>query len=560
MAEVTVDRGEVGLECLRITFAERGGKVLGMDSAFAELLQTQVEDSVQKASAARADARWAASRSAQSGVSSSRPELEPPEADEDQDDAKDDKEADDVRAEESSKAWDDNAVTAEGQVAVGEERQPDEGAQSGSAGADPDSHDRDKRGSADSAAKSGSQIESELAPKQSSARRDGDDPAGGKAGVEGLEGTATAEAGAAAEGTTIGPSDLSQIAGDQAESPSRRNSKAENGGKVPEKGIDPLAEGDRATGPISEGPADNERLPAAADGAGNPVFLSALGAAGRERGKTDETLNPERGRGRGRRQVQKGDAQGRENSHRFQPPAGMQGSPPPGVVDRPAAVPIAAPIAAENPGILVASAVATNAAAAAAESSTAASAAPVVAGAGNTGTDSGASISRTNPTASGKGGEGSPPNIDAADRARFVQRVSQAFRAANDRGGQVRLRLHPPELGSLRVELKVIDGVMSARMEAESAAARDLLAEHLPVLRQRLADHGIRVERFELDLMGGNGEGSSQQAFQPPTDGQGRRHHEMTPPRRRTQAVEAPARSQGTAVGVRNANGIDVII
>ncbi|MEM6655169.1 MAG: hypothetical protein AAF596_05140, partial [Planctomycetota bacterium] len=49
-------------------------------------------------------------------------------------------------------------------------------------------------------------------------------------------------------------------------------------------------------------------------------------------------------------------------------------------------------------------------------------------------------------------GQDAGPRVDAA---RFVSRVSGAFRAAQERGGEVRLRLSPPELGVLQVKLTV---------------------------------------------------------------------------------------------------------
>ncbi len=100
---------------------------------------------------------------------------------------------------------------------------------------------------------------------------------------------------------------------------------------------------------------------------------------------------------------------------------------------------------------------------------------------------------------------------DQADRVRFVQRVARAFEAANDRGGHVRLRLHPPELGSLRVELTIRNGVMNARVEAETSAAQSLLLENLPALRERLAEHDIKVQRFDVDLFNRGAGGSPQE-------------------------------------------------
>jgi flagellar hook-length control protein FliK len=88
------------------------------------------------------------------------------------------------------------------------------------------------------------------------------------------------------------------------------------------------------------------------------------------------------------------------------------------------------------------------------------------------------------------------------DTARFLSRVAKAFLSAQQRdGNEVRLRLSPPELGSLRLQVSVQDGVMVARMETETEAARSSLVNNLPDLRERLAEQGIRVERFDIDLM-----------------------------------------------------------
>jgi flagellar hook-length control protein FliK len=93
--------------------------------------------------------------------------------------------------------------------------------------------------------------------------------------------------------------------------------------------------------------------------------------------------------------------------------------------------------------------------------------------------------------------------LTEVERVRFVQRVSRAVQSSVDRGGEVRLRLSPPELGSLKVEIIVKQGVMNARLEAETPAARSLLLENLPMLRERLAEQNIRIDRFDVDLQGG---------------------------------------------------------
>jgi flagellar hook-length control protein FliK len=102
-------------------------------------------------------------------------------------------------------------------------------------------------------------------------------------------------------------------------------------------------------------------------------------------------------------------------------------------------------------------------------------------------------------------GEGEAASVDPA---RFVGRVAKAFHTAQERGGTLQIRLSPPELGAMRLELTVKDGVMTAALETETAAARRVLLEHLPALRDRLAEQNIRVERFDVDVRreGGGGQ------------------------------------------------------
>lgn len=94
---------------------------------------------------------------------------------------------------------------------------------------------------------------------------------------------------------------------------------------------------------------------------------------------------------------------------------------------------------------------------------------------------------------------------------RFVQRVERAFAAMGDRGGMVRLKLSPPELGSVRMEISVNKGVMNARIEAETKEAKNMLLENLPALRDRLAQHNIKIQKFDVDLRDPSSGGMSQQ-------------------------------------------------
>ena len=99
---------------------------------------------------------------------------------------------------------------------------------------------------------------------------------------------------------------------------------------------------------------------------------------------------------------------------------------------------------------------------------------------------------------------------DQVDRVRFVQRVARAFEALGDGNGSVRLRLRPPELGGLRLEVSIRNGMMTAHIETETSAARTLLLDSLPALRERLAQQDIKVDSFEVDLGDRSPDGSPQ--------------------------------------------------
>lgn len=89
------------------------------------------------------------------------------------------------------------------------------------------------------------------------------------------------------------------------------------------------------------------------------------------------------------------------------------------------------------------------------------------------------------------------PRVDAG---RFIGRVTRAFQAAEQRGGTIQLRLSPPELGAMKIELSVQQGTLTAKLETETAAAKSVLLDNLPALRERLAAQEIRIEKFDVDV------------------------------------------------------------
>lgn len=108
-------------------------------------------------------------------------------------------------------------------------------------------------------------------------------------------------------------------------------------------------------------------------------------------------------------------------------------------------------------------------------------------------------------------------SLTHAERNRLIARVARAVQTAHDRGGELKLRLSPPELGSLRLQVQMNDGVLTARIEAETREAQQIITDNLIVLRDRLAQQDIRVERLTVDLFNsgtGGGASTPQQGFE----------------------------------------------
>jgi flagellar hook-length control protein FliK len=104
-------------------------------------------------------------------------------------------------------------------------------------------------------------------------------------------------------------------------------------------------------------------------------------------------------------------------------------------------------------------------------------------------------------------------------------RAARGLRAAvAQQGGSVTLRLTPPEMGTVRIQMQMDDGVVRAQLVTQSAAARDLLSQQLAELRQALQSQGLVVERLSVHTMTSGQTSLSQQHA-----GDGADEHGQTP-------------------------------
>jgi len=118
------------------------------------------------------------------------------------------------------------------------------------------------------------------------------------------------------------------------------------------------------------------------------------------------------------------------------------------------------------------------------------------------------------------GAETAPQTLDEG-AARTTPGVARGLDAlARQRGGSLVMRLDPPSLGQLRLEMQMQGGRVSVLMTAAGETARSLLHDHLGSLRQALEDRGLAVDRLAVETAGRTGESSSNARSENRGDGQ----------------------------------------
>lgn len=120
---------------------------------------------------------------------------------------------------------------------------------------------------------------------------------------------------------------------------------------------------------------------------------------------------------------------------------------------------------------------------------------PLVSGSGKS--ESAANTNRGTGRAEGSTGSSA---LSQFQQNKLVQRVLKGLEQLSTGGGQVKLRLHPPELGTLQMTLKIEANVMSAHLEVENSLAKDALLNNLQSLRDKLNEQGMSIDRFEVEV------------------------------------------------------------
>jgi flagellar hook-length control protein FliK len=64
----------------------------------------------------------------------------------------------------------------------------------------------------------------------------------------------------------------------------------------------------------------------------------------------------------------------------------------------------------------------------------------------------------------------------------------------------MQIRLHPVELGTVRLRLVMEEGMLAAKLQVESETVKGMMESSLPSLQAALEERGIQVQAFEVSV------------------------------------------------------------
>ncbi len=111
-----------------------------------------------------------------------------------------------------------------------------------------------------------------------------------------------------------------------------------------------------------------------------------------------------------------------------------------------------------------------------------------------------------------------PSGQHVAESQIFDQVVTHLSGSVNGESGRMVLRLNPAELGSLKLDVVVEGDEVRANIHAQNQQVQEVIERHLPQLRNALAEQGLKIEQFQVDIdkqqSGGSFEGFADQQQQ----------------------------------------------
>lgn len=110
-------------------------------------------------------------------------------------------------------------------------------------------------------------------------------------------------------------------------------------------------------------------------------------------------------------------------------------------------------------------------------------------------------VTPSNSTGHGGANSLSSAGTKIPDEIQLLRQVAEKVNLFRPKEGQsVRIQLEPPSLGSLRVEVSVLDKGVHADIITSQPLVRDLLEGNQRFLRESLAEFGLKVDHFSVNV------------------------------------------------------------
>lgn len=109
-------------------------------------------------------------------------------------------------------------------------------------------------------------------------------------------------------------------------------------------------------------------------------------------------------------------------------------------------------------------------------------------------------LNQTTTVAGNQGTVSVGPTIDANQVEQLVERISSSIRQSQSTGQQLKIRLSPPELGTLQIEVSLKNGEYLAKLEVQNNHAQKVINDNIAQLKEALAKTGVSIDRIDVHI------------------------------------------------------------
>ena len=92
------------------------------------------------------------------------------------------------------------------------------------------------------------------------------------------------------------------------------------------------------------------------------------------------------------------------------------------------------------------------------------------------------------------------PVIDVKQIDQLVERITTAVKQSHSTGQQLKIRLSPPELGTLQIEVSLKNGEYTEKLEVQNRHAQKVINDSIAQLKEALAKTGVALDRIDVHI------------------------------------------------------------